>query len=107
MFVKKNCMSYTKCVAVSTAPSCFHQSALLYGVLPPSQKTTDFPSIEGELMNCVMEYGVCGPAPPIPAHESQCCHAVIWSMSRFAIAVEGILAGGPSVTGGGGGVLGV
>src|SRR5438445_8061585 len=82
-----------KCVAPLCAPTCFHHNASLYGVKPPSQKCADWPSIEGELTNCVIENDATLPLPPAPAHTVQFCQPVIWSMLLIAVPTVGAGAG--------------
>src|SRR6476646_4491764 len=70
-------------------PSCFHQSASEYGVLPPSLNCAALPSSAGESTFSVMEYTAEGPAAFAPAQTVQLSHPGIWSMSLFTVVPEG------------------
>src|SRR5258707_14500717 len=80
-------------------PSCFHQSASEYGVLPPRLNRADLPSSAGESTFWLMEYTAEGPAAPAPAQTVQFSQPGIWSMSLFTVVPEG--AGVREADGGG------
>src|SRR5437588_11708795 len=58
----------------------FHQSALVYGVLPAIQNCVDAPSSEGEATPATMPCSPAGPRPSAPAHTSHDCQSVRFSM---------------------------